>query len=143
MNSRVTTIHILFIVVAVIVMKTGKYLSLYTILNCHHCFTCRSCFPPYCIAVEAFFEAEQNMYYRHKASLMYDTIGISFAFTAAELPFLLATCCLYTKIFYFLLGFAADAGMFFFYYMFMWLCTAFFTYLGQNVCGHQSRCCDC
>ena len=85
------------------------------------------------IVVLAFIEAERNMYYRHKAALMYDTSAISFAFTAAELPFLIGTCFTYTTIFYFMLGFAVDAGKFFFYYLFMWLCMSCFTYFGHMV----------
>mmetsp|Transcript_27588 Transcript_27588/g.66312 ORF Transcript_27588/g.66312 Transcript_27588/m.66312 type:complete len:915 (-) Transcript_27588:593-3337(-) len=103
MNSRVTTIYMSFLIIAVNGMNT----------------------------VLAFIEAERNMYYRHKAALMYDTSAISFAFTAAELPFLIGTCFTYTTIFYFMLGFAADAGKFFFYYLFMWLCMSCFTYFGQ------------
>jgi ABC-type multidrug transport system ATPase subunit/ABC-type multidrug transport system permease subunit len=103
MNSRVTTIYMSFLIIAVNGMNT----------------------------VLAFFEAERNMYYRHKAALMYDTSAISFAFTCAEIPFLIGTCFLYTTIFYFMIGFAADASKFFLYYLFMFLCMAIFTYLGH------------
>lgn len=103
MNSRVTTIYISFIMMAVLGMNT----------------------------VLPFFELERNMYYRHKSSLMYDTPAISSAYTVAELPFLIGTGLLYTSIFYFMIGFAPDATKFFLYYLFMFLCMALFTYLGQ------------
>mmetsp|Transcript_19324 Transcript_19324/g.36086 ORF Transcript_19324/g.36086 Transcript_19324/m.36086 type:complete len:437 (-) Transcript_19324:3403-4713(-) len=103
MNSRVTTIYLSFLIIAVNGLNT----------------------------VLAFFEAERNMYYRHKAAQMYESDVISFAFTAAEVPFLVLSCFLYVTIFYFMLGFAVDKGKFFFYYLFMLLCMANFTYIGH------------
>ena len=103
MNSRVTTIYISFLMMAILGLNT----------------------------VLPFFELERNMYYRHKSSLMYDTPAISSAYTLAELPFLIGTGLLYTSIFYFMIGFAADAAKFFLYYLFMFLGMALFTYLGQ------------
>jgi ABC-type multidrug transport system ATPase subunit/ABC-type multidrug transport system permease subunit len=104
MTSRVTTIFLSYIIIAVNGLNT----------------------------VLAFFETERNMYYRHRAALMYDTSAISFAFTSAEIPFLIGTCFLYTTIFYFMLGFAAEASKFFFYFLFMFLCMANFTFLGHT-----------
>lgn len=103
MRSRVTTIYLSFLIIAINGMNT----------------------------VLSFFEAERNMFYRHKSALMYSTPAVSTAFTLAEVPFLVGTSLLYTTIFYFMLGFAPDAGKFFFYYLFMLLCMAFFTYTGQ------------
>lgn len=103
MNSRVTTVYLSFLMIAVNGMNT----------------------------VLAFFEGERNMYYRHKSALMYDTPAISFAYTATEIPFLVGTCFLYVTIFYFMIGFAAEAGKYFYYYFFMFLCMANFTFLGQ------------
>jgi ABC-type multidrug transport system ATPase subunit/ABC-type multidrug transport system permease subunit len=103
MNSRVTTIYISFVMVAILGMNT----------------------------VFPFFELERNMYYRHKSSLMYDTPAISTAYTLAELPFLIGTGFLYTTIFYFMIGFAVDATKFFLYFLFMFLSMALFTYMGQ------------
>ncbi|KAG7350244.1 ABC-2 type transporter-domain containing protein [Nitzschia inconspicua] len=103
MNSRVTTIYVSFLMMAILGMNT----------------------------VLPFFEVERNMYYRHKASLMYDTPAISSAYTLAELPFLIGTGLLYTTIFYFMIGFEVDATKFFLYYLFMFLPMALFTYTGQ------------
>jgi ABC-type multidrug transport system permease subunit len=103
MNSRVTTIYVSFLMMAMLGMNT----------------------------VLPFFELERNMYYRHKSALMYDTPAISFAYTLAELPFLIGTGLLYTSIFYFMLGFAVDAEKFFIYYLIMFLAMALFTYFGQ------------
>lgn len=103
MRSRMTTVYLSFLIIAINGMNT----------------------------VLSFFELERNMFYRHKSALMYDTPAISTAFTLAEIPFLLGTSILYTSIFYFMLGFAADASKFFFYYLFMLLCMALFTYTGQ------------
>ena len=71
------------------------------------------------------------MFYRHKSALMYDTAAVSTAYTLAEIPFILGTSLLYTTIFYFFLGFAADAEKFFLYYVFMLLCMSLYTYAGQ------------
>ena len=103
MNSRVTTIYMSFLIIAVNGMNT----------------------------VLPFFELERNMYYRHKAALMYGTQSISYAFTVAEFPFLVGTCFLYVTIFYFMIGFAVDAAKYFFYYLFMFFCMAIFTYSGH------------
>lgn len=103
MRSRLTTIYLSFLIIAINGMNT----------------------------VLSFFEAERNMYYRHKSALMYGTSAVSTAYTLAEIPFLLGTSLLYTTIFYFMLGFAVDAEKFGFYYLFMLLCMSLFTYTGQ------------
>jgi ABC-type multidrug transport system ATPase subunit/ABC-type multidrug transport system permease subunit len=103
MNSRVTTIFLSFLMMGITGMNT----------------------------VLPFFEAERNMFYRHKAALMYTTPAISIAFTAAEIPFLVGTCMLYVTIFYFMVGFAVNAKKFFFFYLFMLLNMANFTFIGQ------------
>ena len=103
MRSRMTTIFLSFLIVAVTGMNT----------------------------VLAFFEAERNMFYRHKSALMYGTTSMSIAYTLAEIPFLIGTSFLYTSIFYFMVGFSADAEKFFLYYLFMLLCMSLFTYTGQ------------
>ena len=103
MRSRMTTIYLSFLICAINGM----------------------------ITVLTFFEAERNMFYRHKSALMYNTTAVSIAFTLAEIPFLIGTSLLYTTIFYFLLGFAKDAEKYFFYYLFMLLCMSLFTYTGQ------------
>lgn len=103
MRSRMTTIYLSFLVCAINGM----------------------------ITVLTFFEAERNMFYRHKSALMYDNKAVAVAFTIAECPFLLGTSLLYTTIFYFLLGFAPEADKFFLYYFFMLLCMSLFTYTGQ------------
>lgn len=103
MSSRVTTIYMSFNIIAIFGMNS----------------------------VLAFFEAERNMYYRHKAALMYDTTAIAIAFTLAEIPFLIGTCLLYTTIFYFMIGFAAEAAKFFLFYAIMLISMAIFTYLGH------------
>jgi len=103
MRSRMITIFLSFLIVAINGMNT----------------------------VLPFFEAERNMFYRHKSALMYDTFSVSTAYTLAEIPFLVGTSLLYTTIFYFMLGFAANAEKFGFYYLFMLLCMSLFTYTGQ------------
>jgi ABC-type multidrug transport system ATPase subunit len=103
MRSRMTTIYLSFLVIAINGMNT----------------------------VLAFFEAERNMFYRHKSAMMYNTAAVSTAYTLAEIPFLIGTSLLYTTIFYFMLGFAADAERYFYYYLFMLLCMSLFTYTGQ------------
>lgn len=103
MRSRVTTVYLSFLIIAINGMNT----------------------------VLSFFELERNMFYRHKAALMYGNIAVPVAFTLAEVPFLVGTSILYTTIFYFMLGFAAEAGKFFFFWLFIFLCMSLYTYLGQ------------
>lgn len=103
MRSRMTTIYLSFLVVAVSGM----------------------------VIVLPFFEAERNMFYRHKSALMYNTTSFAIAHTLAECPFVVGTSLLYTTIFYFLLGFECDAEKFFYYYFFMFFCSGIFTYTGQ------------
>mmetsp|Transcript_17034 Transcript_17034/g.39117 ORF Transcript_17034/g.39117 Transcript_17034/m.39117 type:complete len:1432 (-) Transcript_17034:3850-8145(-) len=103
MRSRMTTVYLSFLIVAVNGMNT----------------------------VLSFFEAERNMFYRHKSALMYNTFSVSTAFTLAEIPFLVGTSFLYTTIFYFMVGFATDVEKFGYYYLFMLLCMSLFTYTGQ------------
>jgi ABC-type multidrug transport system permease subunit len=81
--------------------------------------------------VLALFEAERNMYYRHKAALMYDKTAILVAFTTAELPFIILSSLVFVSIFYFMLGFAADAAKFFLFYFFFMMTMGCFTFLGQ------------
>merc|ERR1712157_201155 len=76
MRSRMTTIYLSFLIIAINAQNT----------------------------VLSFFEAERNMFYRHKSALMYDTRAVSTAYTLAEIPFLVGTSLLYTSIFYFMLG---------------------------------------
>ena len=79
----------------------------------------------------ALFEAERNMYYRHKAALMYDKTAILVAFTVAEIPFIILSSLLFVTVFYFMIGFAVDAGKFFLFYLFFCLTMGCFTFLGQ------------
>lgn len=103
MNSRATTIYMSYLFIAINSMNT----------------------------VLAVFELERNMYYRHKASLMYDKKAILLAFTIAEIPFILLSSILYVSIFYFMTGFSPEADKFFMFWFFMLLCMANFTFLGQ------------
>lgn len=77
------------------------------------------------------FEKERNMFYRHKASNMYSSAAILMAFSVAELPFMIASSFLFTLPFYWIMGFAADAGKFFLFYVFTYLGFNVFTYSGQ------------
>jgi ABC-2 type transporter len=79
----------------------------------------------------AVFEIERNMFYRHKASKMYDSSAILRAFTFAELPFIFLTATFFAVPFYFLLGFAVDAEKFFLFFAFSFLAFATFTFIGQ------------
>ena len=103
MNSRTTTIFMAYLFIAMN--------SLNTVLNV--------------------FELERNMYYRHKASLMYDNKAILLAFTVAEVPFIILSSFIYVSIFYFMTGLTADASKYFMFWFFMFLNMANFTFLGQ------------
>jgi len=54
--------------------------------------------------VLSFFERERNMFYRHKAALMYDYKSITLAIILAELPFILLQGMIFSVCFYFPLG---------------------------------------
>jgi hypothetical protein len=71
------------------------------------------------------------MFYRHKQSLMYYPKAIGASFTVAEVPFVMLASMIFCVCFYFLVGFAAEAGKFFWYYLFMTLNLGLFTSAGQ------------
>lgn len=77
------------------------------------------------------FETERNMFYRHRAANMYGTRSLVMAFTFAEVPFILLTSMIFSATFYFIMGFAREAGKFFYFYMFVTLAFASFTFMGQ------------
>jgi ABC-type multidrug transport system ATPase subunit len=103
MNSRVTSIYITFLFLGV--NATNTVLNVY--------------------------EVARNMFYRHEAALMYNSGAAIFAFTWAETPFILLGAMIFVVPFYFLCGFALDAGKFFWYYFFMALTIGLFTFNGQ------------
>mmetsp|Transcript_14711 Transcript_14711/g.22140 ORF Transcript_14711/g.22140 Transcript_14711/m.22140 type:complete len:537 (+) Transcript_14711:2-1612(+) len=104
MNSRVTSIYITTLFLGVNAMNT----------------------------VLPVFEVERNMFYRHKASLMYDYRAIGLAFTLVEIPFLILASMVFVVLWYFTVGFAMNAGKFLLYWLFMFLSLAVFTFLGQG-----------
>jgi hypothetical protein len=55
-------------------------------------------------AVLGVFEIERNMFYRHKAALMYDSSAIAQALTLAELPFIFLASTVFMVLFYFIMG---------------------------------------
>jgi len=77
------------------------------------------------------FEFERNMFYRHKAAGMYGTRAIGFGFTISELPYIFATATIFTMLFYWILGFRAEATPFFWFWAFVILTLNSFTFLGQ------------
>lgn len=84
------------------------------------------------VTVLSVFEMERNMFYRHKASLMYDDNPVILAFTIVEIPFILLAAFIFCLLWYFPVGFALDASKFFLYWLFTSLCLGFFTYIGQS-----------
>lgn len=77
------------------------------------------------------YEVERNMFYRHKAALMYGYRAFNRAWTLAEIPFILFSAMMFCICFYFLLGFSTLAYKFFLYYMFVAFNGAMWTFLGQ------------
>jgi hypothetical protein len=77
------------------------------------------------------YEVERNMFYRHKAALMYGYRAFNRAWTVAEIPFILFSAMVFCVSFYFLLGFSTLAYKFFLYYMFVFLNGTMWTFLGQ------------
>jgi len=71
------------------------------------------------------------MFYRHKAAHMYRPLSIAIAFTIAEFPFILIASTVFNLLFYFILGFAMDAGKFFLFFLFVTLGLTLFSFLGQ------------
>jgi ABC-type multidrug transport system permease subunit len=62
---------------------------------------------------------------------MYDSMPVISAFTFVEYPFIALAAMVFVVPFYFLVGFAINAGKFFFYYLFIFLDMGLFTFLGQ------------
>lgn len=62
---------------------------------------------------------------------MYSSGPALFAFTWAEVPFILLAAMVFVVPFYFLLGFAVNAGKFFIYFLFIALNIGLFTFNGQ------------
>jgi len=77
------------------------------------------------------FYVERNMFYRHKAALMYDKKAVLLAFTLAEIPFIMLSSMIFVLIFYFMMGFETVAYKFFLYYLFFTANMAIFTFIGQ------------
>mmetsp|Transcript_3949 Transcript_3949/g.7759 ORF Transcript_3949/g.7759 Transcript_3949/m.7759 type:complete len:597 (+) Transcript_3949:1359-3149(+) len=77
------------------------------------------------------YEVERNMFYRHKAALMYGYRAFNKAWTLAEIPFILFSAMIFCVCFYFLVGFSTLAYKFFLYYMFVAFNGAMWTFLGQ------------
>lgn len=126
MNSRVTSIYITFVFLG---KSSGASDSLILVQMCanriiHSAVNASN-------TVLNVFEVARNMFYRHKASLMYNSGPALFAFTWAEIPFILLAALVFVIPFYFLCGFAIDAGKFFLYYLFIVLDIALFTFNGQ------------
>lgn len=103
MNSRVTSIYITALFLAVNAQNT----------------------------VLPVFEMERNMFYRHKAALMYDQRAINLAFFLCEVPFIALASMVFCCLWYFTVGFALDAAKFFWYFLFMTFSLATYTYMGQ------------
>jgi len=81
--------------------------------------------------VLALFEFERNMFYRHKAAGMYSARGTVMAFTLSEIPFVFAAATLFSLLFYWILGFRAEAKPFFWFWGFSVLSLCSFTFIGQ------------
>lgn len=135
MNSRVTSIYITFIFLG----ESSEHLETSLRRSFH---AADLTVVDYAPAVNAsntvlnVYEVARNMFYRHKASLMYSSGPATFAFTWAEIPFILLAAMVFVIPFYFLCGFALDAGKFFLYYLFIVLDICLFTFNGQ-VCRSQ------
>jgi len=84
------------------------------------------------------YEVARNMFYRHEACLMYSSVPALIAFTWAEVPFILLAAAVFVVPFYFLCGFALDAGKFFLYYLFIVLNIGLFTFNGQVSIYHEA-----
>lgn len=79
------------------------------------------------------FEMERNMFYRHKASMMYDHRAVNLAFTLVEVPFILLSSMVFCLLWYFTAGLAVNAAKFFLYFVFMTLSLGVFTFFGQGL----------
>ena len=62
---------------------------------------------------------------------MYKSSSINAAFSFAEIPFIVWASVVFVVVFYFMIGFSAEASKFFTYLLFFALTLATFTYLGQ------------
>jgi len=78
------------------------------------------------------FEMERNMFYRHKACLMYDQVSLVLAVTIVEIPFIMIASMIFNIFWYFMAGFSNEAYRFFLYYLFFTLNMSFWTFIGQT-----------
>ena len=77
------------------------------------------------------FEDIRDLYYRHKASLMYRERSLVVATTIVELPFVILSSLTFSSIFYFMVGFAAEAEKFFEFWQIVWLTMMGWAFFGQ------------
>mmetsp|Transcript_18426 Transcript_18426/g.27360 ORF Transcript_18426/g.27360 Transcript_18426/m.27360 type:complete len:1393 (-) Transcript_18426:1399-5577(-) len=79
------------------------------------------------------FELERDVFYRHKDTNMYSPWINVLALTVAEFPYIIAANIGFCAVFYFLLGFEADAVKFLWFFLIMTLHNTLHTYVGQVV----------
>lgn len=76
---------------------------------------------------------ERAAFYREQASNMYEVGTYAAAYGIVELPYIVFTSAVWTNVFYWLLGFSADAGKYFFYWAYFGLFVGMMTFVGQFV----------
>jgi ABC-type multidrug transport system permease subunit len=76
----------------------------------------------------------RNAVYKHVNAGMYPTISYIIAMTIASFPIIILESFLYCIPLYFMVGLAAEAGRFFFFWLFLMLIDVFFASLFRTIC---------
>ncbi|CAM9164398.1 unnamed protein product [Ectocarpus sp. 13 AM-2016] len=75
---------------------------------------------------------ERIVFYREKAANMYSSLAYAIGYTVAEVPYIFVISLAFCGIFYFIMGLAATAHQFFFYWMFFVLWETFMVFTGMT-----------
>ncbi|CBJ30625.1 conserved unknown protein [Ectocarpus siliculosus] len=74
---------------------------------------------------------ERIVFYREKAANMYSSLAYVIGYTVAEVPYIVVITLAFCCIFYFVMGLAATAHQFFFYWMYFMLWVTFMVFNGM------------
>eukprot|EP00668_Euglena_longa_P010682 GGOE01012939.1.p1 GENE.GGOE01012939.1~~GGOE01012939.1.p1 ORF type:complete len:1397 (-),score=415.61 GGOE01012939.1:676-4659(-) len=84
----------------------------------------------FCVASQSLLLRERAIFYRERANRMYSVAIFNLAATLAEIPFVLLHCIMGGVILYWMMGLPANAGVFFFWFLVLFLCLLFCTLYG-------------
>eukprot|EP00667_Euglena_gracilis_P006587 EG_transcript_6642 len=80
--------------------------------------------------VQGLVAMERAVYYRERASHMYHPLLLNTVVALCELPYVTLNCLLFVSIFYWMVGMNSSVGLFFLWFLILWLFVLFLTYFG-------------